>query len=277
MVLLTEVLNNMQIFLAIASFVFGNLIGSFLNVVILRLPQEQSLTGRSHCMHCRHVLQPWELIPVVSFLLLRGKCSSCGKGISPRYFIIELITGFLFLAGFLLLQPITPFDIVRLIGWWFVSAIAISVFVIDLEHYIILDVLVLPGAIIALCFRLVLDILFHVPVTFFHSLAVTGILGALLGSLPFFLVWFFSKGKWMGFGDVKLLLFMGAVLGWHLVGVAILLAVFAGGLVSSVLLFATDKTLKSQIPFGTFLSAALLVTLGFGDQILHWYLSLLGI
>jgi len=266
----------MALYFDIFVFIFGAAIGSFLNVVILRLPNDEHVTGRSHCPHCGHTLGALELIPLVSFVLLGGKCSSCKANISPRYFIIEGITGLLFLVGWLHFNPLATASWLLFAEWMVVSAAALAIFVIDLEHYLILDVIVFPVLIIVCLLALASDISSGHSIFSFHSLFVSSLLGAAAGSAPFFLIWYFSKGKWMGFGDVKLLLLLGAATGLRLVPVVVLLAIFSGGAVSSVLLIGTKKTLKSHIPLGTFLSISLLVTLVWGQNILRWYLGILG-
>lgn len=266
----------MNTLLAIFSFVFGCLWGSFLNVVILRLPEEEKLTGRSHCIHCKHILAWWELVPILSFVFLGGRCHRCKKSISPRYFIIESITGLLFLASFLQLHPHNLLGILTLLKWWLVIAAALSIFVIDLEHYLILDVIVFPVLVAVLALNFGIDIVSHARLFSLASSLVSGIAAGIAGALPFFCLWYFSKGRYMGFGDVKLMLLLGAVVGLKLIGVTFLLAIFSGGLASAALLVWTKKTLTSRVPFGTFLSAALLVTLFFGQRLLDWYLSFLG-
>lgn len=257
-------------------FIFGIIIGSFLNVVILRLPREQALTGRSHCVNCGHVLAAWELVPLFSYLLLRGQCRKCGKKISPRYFIIEAVTALLFVLGYVAIVPTTVVLWVKLLEWLLLAAVGLVVFVIDLEHYLIFDVIIFPALIIVLVLSLTSDLAAGTSLISWSSHVANSLLGAVAGSLPFFLVWWLSGGKWMGFGDIKLMLLIGAATGLTLVPVAVMLAVFGGGLFSVGLLLFTKKTLKSQVPFGTFLTAAMLVTLLWGPNLLHWYLALLG-
>ncbi len=251
-------------------FIFGAVIGSFLNVVILRLPEDKSLGGRSHCPNCGHNLKPWELIPLVSFLILRGRCSSCGKKISPRYFVIEAVTGLLFLTGWLVLPPHDVKSLLIFIEWLIVASAGVVVFVVDLEHYLILDNVIFSGLAAVLILSIVLGLVGDNP-----KWLLTPFLG-LGGALPFFLVWWLSGGRWMGFGDVKLMLLLGAAVGLRLVPLVLLLAIFSGGLVSVFLLLFTKLTLKSRVPFGTFLTVCALVTFLWGDRILGWYLGLLG-
>lgn len=266
----------MNLFLDILFFLYGSLIGSFLNVVILRLPEEQKLTGRSHCPKCNHVLGALDLIPLLSWLFLLGKCRYCKTKISPRYFIIEFIMGALFLFSWLYLSPVTLLGYLLLIKYLIVISILLAVFVIDLEHFIILDSIIFPGMAVISILNLTLDVFGKMPVLSLNGNFVGGVLAALACCLPFFTIWYFSKGKWMGFGDVKLALFLGVSLGWPFIFVGLMLGVLIGGLVSIILLLATSKTMKSQIPFGTFLSFGTLIAMFYGYRILEWYLSILG-
>ena len=266
----------MNYFFALLVFLFGAIFGSFLNVVILRLPKRQTLGGRSHCTTCGHVLSPWELLPLVSFLWLGGRCHSCKARISPRYFIIESVTGLLFLAGWLVIAPKDPLSALLFFKWLCMAAVCLVIFVIDLEHYIILDKIVFPALALVLLLSLIATLLGHQSVLSLSSPFVSAIFGAAAGSLPFFILWYFSKGEWMGFGDVKLMLLLGAAVGLPLVVIALLLAIWSGGLVSGGLLLFSNKTMQSKVPFGTFLTGGALVTLLFGPQLLHWYLGILG-
>ncbi len=257
-------------------FYFGAIVGSFLNVVILRLPEEKTLTGRSACVFCHHALGVLELFPLLSFLGLRGKCRHCHKKISPRYFIIELITGLLFAGLWLVMAPTEIFGLLLFVRNCFVAAVLLSVFVIDLEHFLILDSIVFPASAVALVFNVILTLVGGSSLFSTSGLLVSGLVGGLLGFLPFWLIWYFSNGRWMGFGDVKLGLFLGLVLGFTQVFVGYFIAVLLGGAISIFLLMFTKKTLKSQIPFGTFLSFGALLALVYGDRLLNWYMAFLG-
>lgn len=258
-------------------FIFGALIGSFLNVVILRLPKSQSLGGRSHCMNCGRVLSSVELIPVVSFLALRGRCRHCHTAISKRYAIIETITGLLFGLVAIKFFAVTPLALVTTIKWLILSAAAVVIFTIDLEHYLILDsVLTIFGSLLVIV-NVGLDFLAGVKPWSPQSLFITSLITAVGCSLPFFLLWYFSSGKWMGFGDVKLGLFLGLALGWPSAVVAIFLGVFLGAIVGMLLLITKVKTLKSRLPFGTFLSFGAVLAIFYGPTVFNWYLSLLGL
>lgn len=266
----------MQTLFLVFSFMFGAAIGSFLNVVILRLPENHKLTGRSHCPHCHRRLPAWELIPLLSFALLGGKCAGCGKQISIRYFTIEMLTAVLFAAAVSYVEPQNLFGLLMLAKFWLLLSGMIVVFVIDLEHYLILDKVIFPLAVVGLAINFGLDISAHQQIFFWSSITVNSILAGLGAMLPFFVIWSVSRGRWMGFGDVKLAFLLGVCLGWPLVGVSIFSGILLGGLISLGLLVFTKKTLKSQLPFGTFLSLGTILALFYGEKILHWYLAILG-
>jgi leader peptidase (prepilin peptidase)/N-methyltransferase len=258
------------------AFIFGACIGSFLNVVILRLPRGQKLTGRSHCNSCGRILRAGELVPVFSYLVLRGRCRGCGVKISPRYLIIEIISGLLFAWAAWFFYPGSFYQAAVLAKILAVISVLTAVFVIDLEHYLILDSVLAVGAGAMLLCNFVIDAASRMPVWSWHGNFVLGILSALFCPLPFFLLWYFSGGKWMGFGDVKLAIFLGLALPWPLWPVALMLSVFLGGGVGLVLLASGTKGLKSRLPFGTFLSVGAVLSIFYGQAILRWYLSVLG-
>jgi leader peptidase (prepilin peptidase) / N-methyltransferase len=257
-------------------FFLGAIIGSFLNVVILRLPKEETLKGRSHCVSCKRELSAFEMVPFFSFLFLGAKCSKCGKKISWRYFIIEAITGILFLCAFIFSQQTaSAAGYILLLRNLIIISVLICVFVIDLENFLILDSITYTGLGMVLLLTFLANLAY---LNFSQSLglAAKSLAVGILTALPFYALWFFSKGKWIGFGDVKLALFLAVIFGWPLEIVGFLLAFLIGGVVSCFLLVLSKKTLKSAIPLGTFLSFGAVITLFFGQKILFWYLSLMG-
>lgn len=244
---------------------FGLCIGSFLNVVIWRLPRQEKLSGRSHCAKCGKTLSALELLPLLSFLVLRGRCRHCGQRISRRYPIIELVTGLLFALAAYYFPVRTNTEWIFLVRQLIIIALLIAVFVIDLEHYLILDKIVWPGIVAMLIFNLMTRQLFF-----------SGLWGAAVLGGFFFLLWFLSRGKWLGAGDVKLALFIGLAIGWPTVIVVWFLSYFIGFLVALPLLLLRKKQLSSAIPFGTFLAVATVASLFIGPQLAQWYLRLVG-
>ncbi len=260
------------------AFVFGTAIGSFLNVVIWRLPREQSLGGRSQCPHCHQTLQPRDLVPILSYLALRRRCASCKQSISSRYMWIELLTGLLFaFSAYSFPAAIsTGSEALALARLLFIIAVLIVVFVIDLEHYLILDVVVLPAALIILGLNIAVDLVHHHSLFSLSSLTGGGIVAAVLAAGFFYLIWRISKGLWMGFGDVKLNLVLGLALGLPGIAVGLFLSFIFGSLVGIGLIALGQKQLTSRVPFGTFLSAATVITLFYGPALAAWYGQLIG-
>lgn len=259
----------------ILSFIFGSIIGSFLNVLIIRLPEEHTIHGRSHCMNCKHDLSAIDLVPVFSYLFLRGKCRYCRSVISRRYFYIEVITGLLFALCFARIFPLSLYEYIIFAKYIFVSAVLMVIFMIDYEHFLILDKVVVFAASILFAFNLVLDLFAK---TFWaNSLTLNGLLAA-LGLFFFFgALHYFSKGKWMGFGDVKFAFVLGFATVFPVIVVNIFLSFLIGSLVGMVLIIARAKEMQSEIPFGTFLAVSCYITLLYGQEILVWYMNLIGL
>lgn len=237
-------------------FLLGLFIGSFLNVVIHRLPRGETIIwGRSRCPTCGRVLAWYDLVPVASYLALRGKCRYCGAQISPRYPAVELLTGAVFAAHFYRFG-MTP----ALVKYLFLGAVLIAAAFIDLEHYLIPDRLVLTGMAGAVVLGLAAR-----DVGIWPALA-----GCAAGAGFLFAVVVFSKGG-MGGGDVKLAAVAGLFLGWPLAALALFLAVVTGGLVAAVLLLFGAKGRKDAIPFGPFIAAGTLTAVLWGVRIIDWY------
>lgn len=250
--------------LNIAAVIFGALVGSFLNVCIYRLPKEESIvTPGSHCPYCKKPIAFYDNIPLISYLLLKGKCRHCKKSISSRYPLIEGITA---LISFLLLLKYGPsWD--YLIYFSFASALMV-ITVIDLDHQIIPDVISLPGVGVGLISSFVLT-----HITFLESL-----IGMVLGGGSLFLVatiyqWLFKR-EGMGGGDIKLLAMIGAFLGWKAVILTILLSSLIGSVAGMVVIVFKGKDFKYAIPFGPFLSLGALISMFYGENIIRWYFYL---
>lgn len=247
----------MELFgIAIAA-LFGLGIGSFLNVVVLRLKKSETLLGRSHCPKCQHQL-PWhELIPVLSYLMLRGQCSRCSKKISFQYPLVELITAsmFVMLSIWFWNEPLQ-------LGIYTVyTTILLTIFIYDLKYYLILDIFTIPGIVLAFIGGLLLDIS---VLNLFIGMAVGGGL--------FLVQYVISRGKWIGGGDIRLGVLMGLMLGWPTILVGLFVAYVIGALVAVGLMLGGKKNMKDALPFGTFLSAATVFSFIFGHDIIHWYL-----
>ena len=254
-------------------FVFGVIIGSFLNVVILRLPEDQSLNGRSHCMHCGHVLATADLVPLFSYLWLKGKCRYCQQPISPRYFIIELLSGVLAAGAYYLMQPGDFHAWFVFARTLFVIFVLAAVFTIDLEHFLILDKIVFPAATIVFIFNVFGDYFNHAGYN--NSQTLAGIYSAAGLFLFFWAIYKLSSGTWIGFGDVKFAIFLGLATPFPIILVNIFLAYAIGAAVGIVLILSGSKKLSSEVPFGTFLSVSTLIAIFYGAQLLNWYMHFL--
>lgn len=241
--------------------VFGLVIGSFLNVCICRMPVGRSVArGCSFCPQCGHSLGPLDLVPLLSFLCLRGRCRYCKENISVQYPIVELIAGGLFVLCFYVfgLHPMT------LVSWALVCVLIVASG-IDMRTFEIPD-----GASIAV---LVIGVVcFFIPGLLWWD----RLLGILCAAGPLLLVVLLSRGTAMGMGDVKLMAAAGLVLGWKLSLFALFAGVVIGGAVGSVLMLTRKKGRKDSIPFVPMLSAGVIVSLLFGNTVINWYVSMLG-
>ena len=265
----------------------GLVVGSFLNVVIHRLPVmmerqwraqcEQWLSGqdgappperfdlvqpRSRCPQCGHAIAAWENIPIVSYVMLRGKCSACGKAISLRYPIVEMLTAALSVAVAWHFGLTWQTGLALLLTWALLSASFI-----DLDHQLLPDVILLP--------TLWLGLLASLFGVFQDSRA--SIIGAVAGYLSLWSVyhifrWLTGK-EGMGYGDFKLFALLGAWLGWQSLPLVILLSSLVGASVGIVLILALGRDRNLPIPFGPYLAGAGWLTLLWGQDILHWYSS----
>jgi prepilin signal peptidase PulO-like enzyme (type II secretory pathway) len=246
-------------------FLFGLAIGSFLNCIIYRLEKKQSfLKGRSYCPHCKHILSWQDLIPVFSFLILRGKCRYCGKRISFQYPLVELATALLFMAVLNYESGIMNYEFLFLI---LNSSFLILIFVYDLKHYIIPDRIIYPAIIIAFLYNLILNSQFIIH----NSISAFGAAGFFL-----FIV-LVSRGKWMGVGDIKLAFLIGLLLGWPDILLVLFLAFLIGAIIGLGLIILKKKTIKSELPFGPFLITGIYLALFFGEKIISWYFGLFNI
>ncbi len=266
---------NPDFWTALVVFCLGATIGSFLNVVIWRLPRgEQIASGRSHCPSCSKDLAPVDLIPFISFIVSKGCCRYCKTRISRRYPIIELATAWLFLIAYYLFVPANALGWFDLAMMMFVMAVLVVIFVIDFEHYLILDKVVWPATAIILAANFGRDI--YIGNAILQGLLLESLVGAVAGYVPFYLIWKISQGKWIGLGDAKLGLFLGAVLGFPAVWFGFLLAFFIGTVVAVPLLLLGKKSMGSKLPLGTFLAVSGVLNLWFGEAIGNWYLGLIG-
>jgi len=254
----------LELFLSLIIFIFGLIVGSFLNCVIYRLEVNDSpLKGKSYCPKCKHTLNWQDLIPVLSFFFLRGKCRYCSQKISWQYPLVEIATGILFLLIFnFQLNPVSLVEVGFLIFYFIIASLLIIIFVYDLKHYIIPD-RIIYSAIVLVLFYVLLRPDFFGRSDFFLS--------AFGAALFFLLLVLITKGKGMGIGDIKLAFFMGLFLGWPNILIALFLAFFIGAIIGTGLIILKKKNLKSEIPFAPFLIFGTFFALFFAEKILEWY------
>jgi leader peptidase (prepilin peptidase)/N-methyltransferase len=252
--------------LIIVSIILGALIGSFLNVCILRVPKGESIViPGSRCPYCKKPIKFYDNIPLMSYFLLRGKCRHCKRTISLQYPLVEGITAVSSLLLFLKYGPSLSY----LFYFFFVDGL-IVITVIDLYHQIIPDVVSIPGIGIGLLCSLIIP-----QLTFLDSMT-----GILVGGGSLFLVatlyqWLFKR-EGMGGGDVKLLAMIGAFLGWKAVILTIFLSSLVGSIIGIAVIVLKGKDFKYAVPFGPFLSFGAVIALFYQNEIISWYLQLKG-
>lgn len=243
------------------AFLFGSIVGSFLNVCIYRLPRGESVVApRSRCPGCGKPIRAWDNIPILSFLILRGRCRDCGQPIAWRYPLVEGLTGILFALTVARYGPTALAASLLL----FVAALVVIAFV-DLDHQLIPNVITLPG----------------IPLGLLAGLAVGGppilerVLGALTGAGFLYLVllygdWWYQK-EVMGEGDLNLMALVGAFLGWQAVILTLVLGCLSGALVGVTMIALRRLDRHDHIPFGPFLVLGALVSLFWGNAVIQWY------
>ncbi len=242
------------------AFIFGAAIGSFLNVCIFRIPAEESIVKPlSQCPRCHHPIRIYDNIPIISFILLRGRCRDCGEKISWQYPLVELITAILALLLFMKFGLTLNFLV-----FFVFTAVLIVISFIDLEHQIIPDILSLPG--IPIFF---LAAIFIVKVPWLE--AVIGLLigGGVLFCIAIIYEWI-TKREGMGGGDIKLLAMIGGFLGWKSLIFVLLFSSFAGAIVGIAAMISKKQDMKYAVPFGPFLSAAAIAYLFWGDAFMRF-------
>lgn len=274
--------------------VFGAIIGSFLNVVIHRLPREESIVfPNSRCPSCSALIGAYDNIPLVSYAVLRGRCRKCGAPISWRYPAVELLTALLYAVVFLVdvyarggMTYTILFDLI------FVSALVALIF-IDAEHMLLPNAITYPGIVFAVIARLALPYLVgpfafdDLPSLWYGPLSTwpvwaASLVGATLGALVgggslWFMGWLWERLRGveaMGLGDVKMMFMVGAYLGWRLTILTIFLGVLSGSIIGiSLMMRRRERDMQMQLPFGIFLGIGSIFALMTGARIIAWYAS----
>lgn len=246
----------------------GLLAGSFINAWVWRTHQEKKISrGRSICPHCQHQLSALDLIPVISFLLLRGRCRYCKKPISWQYPIVELATGFTFICIAAYFLPLVNFQLFSLIIWLLVTVLMISAAVYDYKWMILPDRFTLPAIGLGVAYVIGLVALTGQTTIWWRLIAAVIFAGF------FFFLWQLSDGKWMGDGDIRVALIMGLMLSPSQLLVAVFLAFNIAAIVSLTLIATGLRTRKDLIPFGPFLILGMYLGLFWGERLVSWYVT----
>jgi prepilin signal peptidase PulO-like enzyme (type II secretory pathway) len=246
-----------MILLGIFLFVLGLIFGSFISALSWRYPRRISIKkGRSICPNCKKQIVWSDNIPLLSFILLGGKCRNCKRPISWRYPLIELTSG----LGFLFIGLAIPTDYFRLVFALTIFLVLISIFVIDLENRIIPDSFVFFGVAATAIYFILTD----------HQMIYSNFLTGFTSALLLLLIHLFTKGKGMGLGDIKFAVLGGLIIGLRLFSIWLLLAFLTGAIAGTILIIGKKAHLKSQIAFGPFLVFAIPLTLLYGEKILFW-------
>ena len=255
---------SMDILSLILSFIFGTIVGSFLNVVAIRFNTGVGIGGRSGCMSCGKTLTWKELVPILSFIFQKGACKKCKSKISWQYPLVEFISGAVFVLIFFAYPPLSYVSGITTLIYILATCLLVTISVYDIKHKIIPDNF--AYTFIALAFVSMFvggSALFHVP-------SYSALLAGPIVALPFALLWLVSKGTWMGFGDAKLTLGIGWLVGLNGGVNAVILAFWIAAVVSVVWLFYTYKKFKpkTEIPFGPYLILGMYLVLLFHVQVL---------
>lgn len=243
---------------------FGLCVGSFLNVLADRLPRGESvLWGRSHCDYCASTLRWFELVPVISFILQRGTCLRCHKQLSIQYPLSELATA----LGFVYLYFLSNYSLIILFAYLLIYSCLLVIFIADYRYRIIPDSMIIGS-------------LFGTVLLILGGVIPSGelgnhILSGICAYAFFYFLWWVTRGRGMGFGDVKLSFFMGLFLGYPLIIIADYMAFLTGAVVGVILIMRGKKRLKSTIAFGPFLVLGVVGAFVWGAQILGWWRGLL--
>ena len=244
-------------------FILGLCVGSFLNVLIYRLPRSLPLTGRSFCPKCKKKISWHDNVPLLSFLLLKGRCRACHSHISVQYPVVELVTGVLFIWVWWWVkgwcgETLNCYIVILL--YCYIVASLVVIFFIDLKHQIIPDQIIYPAVFISFLYQ----------ITNYQLLITNYLITAFVAAFFFLLLHLLTRGRGMGFGDVKLAFLIGLVLGFPKAILAFYLAFLTGAFVGVILILAGKKKFGQHIAFGPYLAASTIITLFWGEQILKW-------
>lgn len=260
-------------FLTLIFFFLGLIIGSFLNVVILRFNTHRTFGGRSACMVCAQTLSWYELIPLFSFLGLRGRCKTCKTKISIQYPLVELFTGIIFVLIFLKFKNLFILNdlsfSISMSYYAVIFSVLLVISVYDLKHKIIPDLIVGIFGILAFIGIFLFKDSFFSP----HLPSTLEFFSGLILAIPFALIWLVSRGRWMGFGDAKLAIGMGYLLGIYGGISAIMIGSIIGSIVGILLMITSTKKygMKTELPFAPFLALGTIIVFLIGNNLFLFY------
>ncbi len=276
----------MEYLIIITIFVFGLIIGSFLNVCIYRIPAGESIVmPPSHCPKCKKRLTPLDLVPVFSWLFLKGKCRHCGSKISPRYMLVELLTGLLFIGVYFIIGLN-----LYLLAALTLTALLITVTFIDIDTQTIPNGLMIFGAVVGIIF-VAAKVVPDTSGSYLRN-ALDALYGALAGFTPLLVInlgaKLIAKKDGMGGGDMKLMAVVGLFLGLKLTVAALIIAVYLGGIAGAIILLYAKRKSRNQdsenddqekkghyMAFGPFLAVGSLTSMLYGSKLIEWYMSLI--
>ena len=246
---------------------YGIIIGSFVNALVWRIHEHRSIShGRSMCPACHHQLGVLDLVPVLSWLALRGKCRYCHKPISTQYPVVELLTGGLYALSYMHIAPNSVSQWVGFVFWLYILTVLVILSIYDLRWMLLPDSVLVPAIGVSLVWAL------WQWVGPSHS--PSNLLAGLLAGGTFYAIAAISNGRWMGGGDIKLATLMGLVLGLGKLAVAMFFGFNLGAICGLVLIVSKLKKRSDHIPFGPFLASATVLAMLYGSQIINWYLGL---
>lgn len=244
------------------NFIFGLVVGSFLNCLVYRLYHKKTILGRSFCPKCRQQIAWYDNIPILSFIILGGRCRHCRQSISWQYPIVELATGLLFAAVAFHYPLFVNHNSLYIVRDWLMIFALVFIFVYDLKYLLIEDIVILPVALVVFVLNLILKI------------SVANLLAAAAVGAGFFLFQYVvTRGRGVGLGDFRIGILMGLFFGWPKILAAIFSAYIIGAIVALLLLLFKKTKMSARIPLGPFLAIGSLIIIFYGSKILNWYLS----
>jgi leader peptidase (prepilin peptidase)/N-methyltransferase len=259
-------------------FIFGLIMGSFLNVIVYRINIAENILGRSHCPTCKKTIRWYDNIPLLSFVLLRAKCRDCQESISWQYPLVEFFTGLLFmLAGWHYFVPSDSSTWPMTAYFLGIISFLIVIFAYDYLFMEIPGLMLWIGIFWTVAFNLYFDWINQGKLGdagMLGGFVYSGVLAGVGAFIFFFLLVLVSREKWMGMGDAYLAIFLGLILGWPKILLALFLAFSIGAICGIILIALKKKELGSQVPFAPFLAFGTIITMFFYEPVISWYLKL---